>query len=144
MPLCCCLKCTWQRERSNYLIIFRWDVPVTTQIYISIYHPIYIVISHSPTPNYGFFCLSNIHANDPFLYKLVTVLFSLRILLCCCSNLRLLFSNVHFTGQKMLYFHKVYLLVAMIALVYCYSIVLFTFSSSCQPTILGGSNSTVS
>ncbi len=24
------LDCTWQRERSNFLIIFSWDFPVTT------------------------------------------------------------------------------------------------------------------
>ncbi len=31
MPLFRRLKCTWQRERSNFLIIFSWDVPITTQ-----------------------------------------------------------------------------------------------------------------
>ncbi len=29
-PLFSPLKCTWQRER-NFLIIFSWDVPVTTE-----------------------------------------------------------------------------------------------------------------
>ncbi len=31
VPLCSRLECTWQRERHNFLIIFSWDVPVTTQ-----------------------------------------------------------------------------------------------------------------
>ncbi len=26
-----CLKCAWQRERSNFLIIFSWDVAMTMQ-----------------------------------------------------------------------------------------------------------------
>ncbi len=25
------LECIWQRERPNFLIIFSWDVPVTSQ-----------------------------------------------------------------------------------------------------------------
>ncbi len=30
VPLCSRLKCTWRRERCNFLIIISWDVPVTT------------------------------------------------------------------------------------------------------------------
>ncbi len=36
VPLCSRLESTWQRERCNFLIIFSWDVPVATQIQISI------------------------------------------------------------------------------------------------------------
>ncbi len=31
MPLCSCFKCTWWRERCNFLTIISWHVPVTTQ-----------------------------------------------------------------------------------------------------------------
>ncbi len=31
VPLCSRLKCTWRRERCNFLIIISWHVPVTKQ-----------------------------------------------------------------------------------------------------------------
>ncbi len=39
MPLCSRLKCTWLRERCNFLIIISWHVPVAMITY-----NIYIVI----------------------------------------------------------------------------------------------------